>query len=325
MGFLPDIRRILRGLPRTPRQTLFFSATMPAPIVSLSKEMLHDPAMIDIKRTAAPATGITQAFYPVPAGRKVALLVDLLEQGVIGNAIVFTRTKHRANRVADRLDKLGVSAAKIHGNRSQNQRTEALAGFKDGRFRVLVATDIVARGIDVEALGHVINFDVPAVPEDYIHRVGRTARAEATGTAFTLVAPEDEEDVRRIERALGAKITRARLEGFAYDARGEAPLEVPRGERIAAIRAKKATDRAIGKAKRERAEGGHATKRGYGAGGSSHSSGGNRSSKKGGRSGSGARTAAKPSWSAPTPRPEAEAAAPAGLGPRRGRTTTRRA
>jgi ATP-dependent RNA helicase RhlE len=244
MGFLPDIRRILLRLPQRPRQTLFFSATMPPPIVQLSRELLSSPARIDVERRQAPATGITQALYPVPSHLKVHLLVDLLNRREIGNAIVFCRTKHRANRLAEKLDRAGFATARIHGNRSQAQRTQALAGFKAGDYRVLVATDIVARGVDVEALEHVVNFDVPNVPEDYIHRVGRTARAGATGDAFTLVSPEDEGYVRAIERAIGRAVPRRRLEGFDYHAAvsGER-LEIPLAERIAEIRARKADER----------------------------------------------------------------------------------
>src|SRR5947207_7534511 len=171
MGFLPDIRRVLRHVPAR-RQTLFFSATMPAPIVELSREMLKNPAMISIERKAAPAAGIAQSVFPVSQELKLSLLDTLLQRGEIQNAIVFTRTKHRANRVFEQLERRRVKVARIHGNRSQMQRTEALAGFKSGKYRILVATDIAARGIDVEALSHVVNFDVPNVPEDYIHRVG---------------------------------------------------------------------------------------------------------------------------------------------------------
>ena len=156
MGFLPDIRRVLKLLPAK-KQTLFFSATMPAPIVELTREMLHNPATINLARKAAPAVGITQAVYPVPQELKSLLLFTLLERGLMHEALVFTRTKHRANRLWEFLTKRGISAARIHGNRSQAQRTDALAGFKDGRYRVLVATDIAARGIDVEELGHVVN------------------------------------------------------------------------------------------------------------------------------------------------------------------------
>ena len=243
MGFLPDIRRVLRHIPK-PRQTLFFSATMPPPIEALTREILRTPAKIALQRRAAPAAGVTHSVYPVLASLKGQLLVELLKQEGMGETLVFTRTKHRADRLTKLLNRQGISAERIHGNRSQAQRTKALAGFKEGRFQVLVATDIAARGIDVEALGHVVNFDVPVVPEDYIHRVGRTARAEATGDAFTLMAPDEEADIRRIERTIGSKLPRARLDGFAYDAAPEAPLEVPRGERIAAIRARKASDRA---------------------------------------------------------------------------------
>ena len=248
MGFLPDIRRVLRHVP-SPKQTFFFSATMPPPIERLTGEILRKPAKIALQRRAAPAEGVTQAVYPVPSSLRGALLVELLKQGHMEDALVFTRTKHRANRLTKLLNRNGITAERIHGNRSQAQRTKALAGFKAGEYQVLVATDIAARGIDVEALGHVVNFDVPAVPEDYIHRVGRTARAELTGEAFTLVAPEDEADMKRIERVVGSKIPRVRLEDFAYDAAPAEPLEVPRGKRIAEIRARKAADRARAAAK----------------------------------------------------------------------------
>lgn len=258
MGFLPDIRRVLRHLPKTPRQTLFFSATMPPPIVELTRELLRDPATINLQRRQAPATGIAQALYPVPQDLKVKLFVELLRRGDIGNVIVFCRTKHRVNRLTEQLEKAGISAARIHGNRSQTRRTEALDGFKSGKFRVLVATDIVARGIDVEALDHVVNFDVPNVPEDYIHRVGRTARAEATGDAFTFVSPEEEGDLRAIERAVGNRIERRTVAEFDYRAKPQEQFEVPLAERIAAIRERKREERARGKANAERRERNHA-------------------------------------------------------------------
>ena len=251
MGFLPDIRRVLRHLPER-RQTLFFSATMPPPIVQLTREMLKNPVTVNLERRAAPATGITQAVYPVPQDRKADLLIALLKAGNVRSVLVFTRTKHRANRLADKLVRSGVRCERIHGNRSQAQRTAALAGFKDGKFRVLVATDIAARGIDVEALSHVINFDVPNVPEDYIHRVGRTARAELTGDAFTFVAPDEEADLRAIERAVNARLLRVTLPGFDYTARAAERLEIPIHERIAEIRARKAGERQRAKEKAER-------------------------------------------------------------------------
>lgn len=279
MGFLPEIRKILRHLPDRPRQTFFFSATMPGPIVSLSKEMLQSPVTVQVERKHAPATGIVQALYPVPAELKVALLAELIRREQIGNVIAFCRTKHRAKRLAQKLEKLGVTVAQIHGNRSQRQRTDALAGFKDGRYQVLAATDIVARGIDVEELDHVVNFDLPNAPEDYIHRVGRTARAEATGEAYTFVSPQEEKGVRDIERALGKQIERRTLEGFDYGARTEEKFEVPLAERIAKIRARKAEDRARARAKAKRKE---EAQQGGGGGGNSGGGGGGRN-RRGGR------------------------------------------
>jgi ATP-dependent RNA helicase RhlE len=261
MGFLPDIRRVLKHLPPR-RQTLFFSATMPAPILELTRELLQKPATISVERKAAPAVGITQAIYPVPQELKPALFLTLLQRDEMQEALVFTRTKHRANRLQAYLVKHGVKAERIHGNRSQAQRTEALAGFKNGKYRVLVATDIAARGIDVEALGHVVNFDVPTAPEDYIHRVGRTARAEATGDAFTFVAPDEEGELRGIERAIGRRLPRVTVPDFDYHAKAEAKLEVPLAERIAQIRAKKAEDRERAKAKVARREAQQAAEQG---------------------------------------------------------------
>ena len=215
MGFLPDIRRVLKHLPRR-RQTLFFSATMPPAIAELARDMLRDPIIINRERRSQPAAGITQAVYPVPQHHKTDLLLALLHGGEIDDALVFTRTKHRADRLAKQLGRERVRVQRIHGNRSQAQRTEALAGFKSGKYQVLVATDIAARGIDVTALGHVINYDVPAQPDDYVHRVGRTARAELTGSAFTLVSPEEEGSMRAIERAIGKALPRVTLPDFDY-------------------------------------------------------------------------------------------------------------
>ncbi len=207
-----------------------------------------------------PATGITQAAFPVKEDLKPALFLEMLRRKEVSGAIVFCRTKHRSNRLFEILEKAGVPVARIHGNRSQSARTEALDGFKNGRYQVLVATDIVARGIDVEALEHVVNFDVPHQPEDYIHRVGRTARAEATGEAYTLVSPEEEKDFRDIERAVGKQIPRRTVQGFDYNARAAERFEVPIGDRIKEIRARKAADRerarlkADARAQREAAE-----------------------------------------------------------------------
>jgi len=247
MGFLPDIRRILARIPRD-RQTLFFSATMPVEIARLAGEMLRNPVTIALQRQAAPAAGITQAAYPVSQQLKASLLVELLKRGVMPQALVFTRTKHRANQLAEHLSQSGIKAERIHGNRSQGQRTQALAGFKSGRFTVLVATDLASRGIDIDALSHVINFDVPAVAEDYIHRVGRTGRADLTGEAFTFVAPDEEGDLRAIERAVKKTLPRVTLPDFNYRASAP-PLEKSHAQRIAEIRKRKAEERERSKAK----------------------------------------------------------------------------
>ncbi len=229
MGFLPDVRRVLRHIPEVD-QALFFSATLAPQIANLANGLLHNPVTLQVERTSRPAKGIEQVFWPVAEHQKRALLLTMIERGEIHDTLVFTRTKHRANRVAEFLSKRGVSSDRIHGNRSQAQRTRALADFKKGRTQVLVATDIAARGIDVTELSHVVNFDVPHMPEDYIHRVGRTARAGATGEAFTFVTPEDRQDVRAIENAVGRRIPTRQLEDFDYDAApvaSDAPMNRP--------------------------------------------------------------------------------------------------
>jgi ATP-dependent RNA helicase RhlE len=263
MGFLPDIRRVLKHLPKA-EQTFFFSATLPQPIVTLSREMLHNPASLNVERKSEPAKGVTQAVYPVREELKPFLLVELLKRGEIKNVLVFTRTKHRANRLAEFLERHGVACDRIHGNRSQAQRTDALSRFKNGTLQVLVATDIAARGIDVEALSHVINFDVPNVPEDYIHRVGRTARAEMVGDAFTFVSDQEIGELHAIERAVGQRLNRLTLAGFDYQSRPTERFEIPIAERIAAIRARKAEERARAKAKTEKKNQREAEERGRG-------------------------------------------------------------
>ena len=239
IGFLPDIRRVLRHIP-TRRQTLLFSATLPSEIVTLSREILRDPVSIEVgKVSTAPAGGITQVAYPVPSELKSALLAELLKRGEIKSVIAFTRTKHRANRLADFLARQGIETARIHGNRSQGQRTDALAALKSGRVSVLVATDIAARGIDVEALSHVVNFDVPKSPEDYVHRVGRTARADMKGDAFLFVSPEEEQDAARIERVIGKRLPRVIVPGFDYRSKPKEAFEIPLAQRLAAMRAQR--------------------------------------------------------------------------------------
>jgi len=298
MGFLPDIKKVLRHLPPK-RQTMFFSATMPPPIAQLTREMLRDPVLINQERQSAPPVGITQAVYPVAQELKSALLLELLNRDQMEEVLVFTRTKHRANRLAEFLGKNGIKAERIHGNRSQPQRTAALAGFKSGAYRVLVATDIAARGIDIEQLGHVVNFDVPLVPEDYIHRVGRTGRADAVGDAFTFVSPEEEGDLRAIERAVGKRLPRVTVPDFDYAARPAARLEIPLAERIAQIRAKKAEDRARAKAKEARKASPGATSPGRGSGPSRPGQGGGSGSRgpgpRGGGSGRGGPSRGGPS------------------------------
>jgi ATP-dependent RNA helicase RhlE len=270
MGFLPDIRRILRELPPK-RQTLFFSATMPPPIRTLTQELLKNPATIQIERQSTTPARIVQAVYPVAQELKSALLIHLVKSGDIQQALVFTRTKHRANRLADALVAAGLSAGRIHGNRTQAQRTTALDAFRQGKTPILVATDIAARGIDVEDLGHVVNFDVPLVPDDYIHRIGRTGRAEASGEALTFVAPEERSELAAIERAIGRAVPRVTVPDFDYAARPTARLEVPRAQRIAEIRARKATERARNEARRRpraapSGQGQGAPRSGHGAG-----------------------------------------------------------
>jgi ATP-dependent RNA helicase RhlE len=242
MGFLPDVRRILAKLPAR-RQTMLFSATLPQPIVQLSRDLLNNPVRIDVERKVAPATGVTHAVLPVPEKLKASLLVELLRRDEVATALVFTRTKHRANRLALHLGKAGIACDRIHGNRSQAQREAALAAFKRGKLRVLVATDLASRGIDIVDLPHVINFDVPAQVNDYIHRVGRTARAEATGGALTLASPADAPAIAAIERVVGRRIPRRTLEGFDYAEKPSENLEVPAAQRSAAARAQRAVAR----------------------------------------------------------------------------------
>jgi len=227
MGFLPDVRRILQRLPRA-RQTMLFSATMPPEIVALSREFLQDPKLIQVEERTVAAVGVTHLALPVPSHLKTDLLVELLRDEMMSSVLVFTRTKHRADNLARQLAHRGINAAVIHGNRSQSQRVRALEGFRTGEYRVLVATDIAARGVDVKDVSHVVNFDVPHEPETYIHRVGRTARAQQRGDAYTLVMPEEEDDLARIEKLIGMKIDRARIPGFRYDSpRSERPAGGP--------------------------------------------------------------------------------------------------
>jgi ATP-dependent RNA helicase RhlE len=231
LGFLPDIRRVLRALPNQ-RQTLLFSATMPDSILKLAGEFQSSPVRVGVRHQGRTNDKIAEALFPVHGELKAKLLIGLLADAEINmdSVLVFTRTKHRANRLTEQLVNAGISAERIHGNRSQNARTEALGGFKSGKYRVLVATDIAARGIDVDSLGHVVNFDVPVAAEDYVHRAGRTARAGKSGTAFTLVSPQEEDEIRSIERFTKRTLNRRLLGDFDYHAKVEGKLEQPRPE-----------------------------------------------------------------------------------------------
>ncbi len=212
MGFLPDIKRILAALPKD-RQNLLFSATMPKAIRELAGKVLHEPHVVELA-IEAPAERIDHALYPVPEGRKRDLLDRLLSEDDCKTAIVFTRTKHRAKRLAIQLSKQGYRAVALQGNMSQAQRDRAMGGFRDGRFDILVATDIAARGLDVAGIDYVINFDPPSTPETYTHRIGRTGRSDESGKACTLVTREDSGWVRDTERVLGSPIERRQFPGF---------------------------------------------------------------------------------------------------------------
>jgi ATP-dependent RNA helicase RhlE len=215
MGFLPHIKRIVNAVPRE-RQTLLFSATLSSDIERITHEFLRSPKLVEIGRRSNPAETVEQFLYPVPKSRKIDLLLHLLRDQSLDTVLVFSRTKHGADKIARKLTAAGILTATLHSNRSQSQRTQALAAFKSGRCRVLVATDIAARGIDVEAISHVINFDFPMHPEDYVHRIGRTGRAQAEGDAISFVTPDDETSVRDLEKLIRKSVPRRRLEGFDY-------------------------------------------------------------------------------------------------------------
>jgi ATP-dependent RNA helicase RhlE len=227
MGFLPVVRDIIGRCPRE-RQTLFFSATVPPEIQSVASFALRNPTRVEVGANRSVNTSVNHALYPVSFEQKFELLVALLAKEEFDSVLVFSRTKHGADRIARRLKAANHSVAVLHANRSQNQRLEALAGFKSGKYEIMVATDIAARGIDVAGVTHVINYDVPENPEDYVHRIGRTGRAQAVGDAFTLVTPENADDIRAIQRFIGQKIPELRLEGFEY--RTSAPRSEAQGQ-----------------------------------------------------------------------------------------------
>jgi len=224
MGFLPQIRRVVSALPKD-RQTLLFSATLSSDIERITAEFLRSPETVEIGRRSNPAETVAQFLYPVPKSRKIDLLIHLLRDESLDLVLVFSRTKHGADKIARKLQSAGIVAATIHSNRSQSQRTQALESFKNGGTRVLVATDIASRGIDVEGISHVVNFDFPMHPEDYVHRIGRTGRADAAGDAVSFVTPDDEQYVRLLEKMIRKVIPRRRAQDFDYTDR--APSFMP--------------------------------------------------------------------------------------------------
>jgi ATP-dependent RNA helicase RhlE len=217
MGFLPSIRRIVKSIPQK-RQTLLFSATLSKEIEALTHDFQRSPKTVQIGRRSNPAETVTQLAYEVPKHLKPALLVHLLKDPAMNMVLVFSRTKHGADRIARKLEQSSISSATLHSNRSQNQRLRALKAFKDGEVRVLVATDIAARGIDVDGISHVVNFDFPMHAEDYVHRIGRTGRAQAIGDAISFISSEDYGPLKTLEKFIGRGIPRKRAEGFDYQA-----------------------------------------------------------------------------------------------------------
>lgn len=214
MGFLPDVRRIVKAVP-SERQTMLFSATFPADVELLAAQSLRQPQRIAMG-ISQPAYTVSHALYPVPPHLKSALLIELLKHTDTNSVLVFTRTKYRAQKVAQQIQRAGFKVTSLHGDRSQGQRQSALQGFKTGTHPIMVATDIAARGLDVESISHVINYDMPDTADAYIHRIGRTGRAQRSGDAFTLVTPEDNDMIRTLERIMGNPLKRETLEGFNY-------------------------------------------------------------------------------------------------------------
>jgi ATP-dependent RNA helicase RhlE len=297
MGFIPSIRRIVRALPSN-RQTLLFSATLSKEIESLTHDFLRSPKTIQIGRRANPAETVTQLIYEVPRHLKPALLAHLLNDPSLNTVLVFARTKHGADRVAQRLERSGIRTATLHSNRSQNQRLRALKEFKSGEVRVLVATDIAARGIDVDGISHVVNFDFPMHPEDYVHRIGRTGRAHAVGDAISFVSPEEQAELRSLERFIGRGIVRKRAEGFDYSS--QEPASQPgRGPRQEGPRSSSPQQGGRGGPRSPQSGGGGGARQGGGGGGG----GGGGARQGGGRPGGG--------------RPQSFSASPGSSRPRR--------
>jgi len=214
MGFLPDIRRIIKAVP-VQRQTMLFSATFPTEVEQLASQSLKNPQRISMG-ISRPVHTVTHALYPVPQHLKSALLLELLSRTDTDSVLIFTRTKHRAQKVSRQIEHEGYKVTSLHSDRTQGQRQSALNGFKNGLYQIMVATDIAARGLDVESISHVINYDIPDTADAYIHRIGRTGRAERTGDAFTLVTPDDNDMIRESEKIMGSPLHRETLDGFNY-------------------------------------------------------------------------------------------------------------
>ena len=225
MGFAPQLNRIVSEVPRY-RQTLLFSATMPPEVEALARKYLRKPVVVQVGRRSEAASTVTHAVYPVPRDRKSTLLAALLKGTDMDSVLIFTRTKHGADRVVRHLEDEGIAATAMHADKSQGERTRALEDFKSGKVRVLVATDIAQRGLDVSGITHVINYDVPQQPEDYVHRIGRTGRAAATGDAYTFMAPDEIAMVRTIERTIGQQIPRISVLGYDFGTASEMPVAV---------------------------------------------------------------------------------------------------
>ncbi|MEO8579109.1 MAG: DEAD/DEAH box helicase [Gemmatimonadales bacterium] len=226
MGFAPQLNRIVSEIPPY-RQTLLFSATMPPEVEALARKYLRKPVVVQVGRRSEAASTVTHAVYPVPRDRKSTLLAELLKSTDLDSVLIFTRTKHGADRVVRHLEDEGISATAMHADKSQGERTRALDDFKSGKIRVLVATDIAQRGLDVSGISHVINYDVPQQPEDYVHRIGRTGRAAATGDAYTFMAPDEISMVRTIERMIGQQIPRISVPGYDFGTTSDAVVSVP--------------------------------------------------------------------------------------------------
>jgi ATP-dependent RNA helicase RhlE len=215
MGFAPQINRVVEQIPKY-RQTLLFSATMPPEVEALARKYLRRPIVVQVGRRSSAAVTVAHAVYPVPAEKKVDLLVHLLQQPKMDSVLVFTRTKHGADKVVRNLEKHDIASTAMHADKTQAQRIKALEGFRDGSIRVLVATDIAQRGLDINGISHVINYDVPQQAEDYVHRIGRTGRAAASGDAVTFMAPDEIAMVRTIERVIGQAIPRVSVPGYDF-------------------------------------------------------------------------------------------------------------